>query len=138
MIELIKKNCKGKILSLFVALFLLLKGCNFTPGTPVPPPPRENFSIMVASEPDCRGIWLVEVRAIQGTFKPDEFGLFTNLVTREGILTPANPDGSIRALVPADRNQNIAIRRRTVNGEESMPIVCMNPPPFDTDCVEPP
>ena len=126
-----------RYLGVFVGLALLASSCNFTPGVPLPPPPRQNFEL-TSSVQDCRGIWIVEVTAIAGTFEVGEFGLFTNVATTEGVVVPSNGDGSIQAFVPAQAGENIAIRRRNVDGEESLPIACLNPPPFGTVCAEPP
>jgi hypothetical protein len=116
------KKISLKTLGLMAALLVSTQGCNLTPGVPVPPPARENFVINESQE-DCRGVMVVEVVA--------------NTVTRTGILAPAENDGSVRVEVPAADGEDISIRRRTTDGEESLPIVCNIPSPWDRVCQEP-
>jgi hypothetical protein len=123
-------------LGLMIALLGPVQGCNLTPGVPVPPPARENFVIQESQE-DCRGVMIVEIEADPFTFEPGDLVLVTNIVTRTGILVPAENDGSVRVQVPAADGEDISIRRRTPDGEESLPIVCNIPSPWDRVCQEP-
>jgi hypothetical protein len=101
--------------------------CNLTPGVPIPPPPRENFTISDARE-DCRGITVVLVDAVPGTFEAGELALFTNIYSRWGVVAPVEDDGSLYQIeVPVADGEAFSIRRRTVEGDESLPISCMVP-----------
>jgi hypothetical protein len=130
------KKISLKTLGLMAALLVSTQGCNLTPGVPVPPPARENFVINESQE-DCRGVMVVEVVADPFTFEAGDLVLVTNTVTRTGILAPAENDGSVRVEVPAADGEDISIRRRTTDGEESLPIVCNIPSPWDRVCQEP-
>lgn len=116
--------------TIYLAVALAVSACNLTPGVPMPPPPRENFTIKEAHE-DCRGIMVVEVIADPYTFEAGELVLITNTVTRVGIMAPVENDGSLNVEVPVANGEKIAIRRRTIEGNESMPIGCDIPAPSE-------
>ena len=115
---------------------LLLFSCSQTPGLPMPPPNRESFSIM---EPqiDCRDVSVVEVIATAGEFEPGELILITNQITHHGIVVFVETDDYVSVHVPAANAEAISIARRSIDGDESIPIGCAIPAPFDNKCVEP-
>ncbi|MFH1435645.1 MAG: hypothetical protein ABIJ56_08005 [Pseudomonadota bacterium] len=115
---------------------LLLFNCSQTPGVPMPPPNRESFTIM---EPKlrCDDVSVVEVIATAGEFEVGELILITNQITYFGIVAPVETDGSVSVEVPAANAEAISIARRSIDGDESLPIDCAIPAPFDNKCVSP-
>ena len=113
---------------------LLVQACNFTPGVPIPPPSRERFSVSEATV-DCRGVSVIVLEAEPNTFEPGELALVTNTVTRNGVVAPAENDGSLQVEVPVADGEAISIRRRTGDGDESMPVDCAVPAPPSHECM---
>jgi hypothetical protein len=135
--SIIHEKSLSRGLGAFFGLALLASSCNFTPGLPIPPPPRENFTL-VAPELDCRGEYVVQVNAVANTFGAGELAMITNVIKRTGVLAPVSGDGSLQSTaVEAAGGENIAIRRKVEDGEESMPTVCLIPPPTDGRCLTP-
>lgn len=115
-------------------MLLASQACNFTPGVPIPPPSRESFTVSEATD-DCRGITVITLEAAPNTFEPGELALVTNTVTRSGVVAPAANDGSLQIEVPAADGEAISIRRRTAEGDESLPIDCSVPAPPSHECM---
>jgi hypothetical protein len=129
------KRKKTAVLAALVASAVrLAQACNFTPGVPIPPPSRESFSVSEATQ-DCRGVMVIMLQAEPNTFEAGELALVTNTVTRNGVVAPAENDGSLLVEVPAADGEAISIRRRTGDGDESMPIDCAIPSPPGHECM---
>lgn len=120
--------------ALVVSILLMVQACNLTPGVPIPPPPRESFTVSEATE-DCRGVMVIVLESAPGTFEPGELALVVNTVTRNGVVAPAANDGSLYIEVAAADGEAISIRRRTVDGDESLPIDCSVPAPPGHECM---
>ena len=124
------------LVGLACGAILLLFSCSQTPGVPMPPPNRESFAIM---EPQlrCDDVSVVEVSATAGEFEVGELILITNQITYFGIVAPVETDGSVSVQVRAANAEAISIARRSIDGDESLPIGCAIPAPYDNKCVEP-
>ncbi len=129
-----RKSKLPGLLALLLLTLLASQACNFTPGVPIPPPSRESFSVSEATD-DCRGITVITLEAAPNTFEPGELALITNTVTRSGVVAPAANDGSLQIDVPAADGEAISIRRRTAEGDESLPIDCSVPSPPSHECM---